>query len=232
MSGTKLSLLVALFAGVGCANAGPDTDGDGLTDDEEAELGTDPEKADSDDDGLSDGYEVELGTDPLDEDSDSDGVSDGDEVEVGTDPLDGTIDGSCDITLTLDSLQDAVEGASWTENGANLSLESVNGNFSGVGSTETGCIGLAPARLRVDLTGLDCGPYTAEIDIEDYCQAGCTLAYGTSQDGGTSIDANQTTGALETLKLNSGLNTTVWQSPLAEITVEGLEGFVCEIRLQ
>jgi len=87
---------------------------------------------------------------------------------------------------------------------------------------------------RFDLitTNWDCGPYTAEIDIEDYCQAGCTLAYGTSQDGGTSIDANQTTGALETLKLNSGLNTTVWQSPLAEITVEGLEGFVCEIRLQ
>jgi len=226
MGGTKLSLLAALFAIVGCAKAGPDTDGDGLTDDEEAELGTDPEEADSDSDGLTDGEEQDLGTDPLDEDTDSDGMSDGDEVELGTDPLDGNTDGACNVTLTLDSLQEAVEGASWTESGANLSLESINGSFSGVGSTETGCIGVAPARLRVDLTGLSCTPYTAEIDVTDYCQAGCTLAYGTSEDGGTSIDSNETTGTLETLELNSG------QSPLVELTVEGWEGFVCEIRLQ
>ena len=68
-----------------------DTDGDGLTDDDETNLhGTDPDDADSDDDGLSDGAEVNLhGTDPNDADSDADGLSDGDEVNVhGTDPLD------------------------------------------------------------------------------------------------------------------------------------------------
>ena len=43
-----------------------DSDGDGLTDAEEAELGTDPDNADSDGDLYSDYDEVELGTDPLD----------------------------------------------------------------------------------------------------------------------------------------------------------------------
>jgi hypothetical protein len=44
---------------------GTDTDGDGLTDVEETELGTDPSNADSDGDGVSDGDEVAAGTDPL-----------------------------------------------------------------------------------------------------------------------------------------------------------------------
>ena len=44
---------------------------------------------DTDGDGLSDALEAELGTDPLNADTDGDGWSDGDEVRVfGTDPLD------------------------------------------------------------------------------------------------------------------------------------------------
>ena len=49
--------------------AGPglpgDADGDGLSDEEEAELGTDPQDPDSDDDGFDDGEEVAVGTNPL-----------------------------------------------------------------------------------------------------------------------------------------------------------------------
>ena len=56
-----------------------DTDQDGLTDSEEAELGTDPNDADSDDDGINDGDEVDAGWDPLDTDTDDDGELDGDE---------------------------------------------------------------------------------------------------------------------------------------------------------
>ena len=65
-----------------------DSDGDGLTDEEEAERETDPECADSDGDGLDDGREVELGTDPTDTDTDGDGWSDRSEVNRGCDPLD------------------------------------------------------------------------------------------------------------------------------------------------
>jgi hypothetical protein len=74
----------------------PDSDGDGLRDLEEADLGTDPLDEDSDDDGLSDGGEVNThGTDPVDSDSDDDGFSDGDEVAAGSNPLDpGSTPGS------------------------------------------------------------------------------------------------------------------------------------------
>lgn len=44
-----------------------DADEDGLTLDEEADLGTDPDEADSDGDGTGDGEEVKQSTDPLDD---------------------------------------------------------------------------------------------------------------------------------------------------------------------
>ena len=47
-------------------NEQEDTDEDGLTDEREAEIGTNPENPDTDGDGFSDGAEVEAGTDPLD----------------------------------------------------------------------------------------------------------------------------------------------------------------------
>ncbi|MBK9132345.1 MAG: hypothetical protein IPM20_12010 [Gammaproteobacteria bacterium] len=73
----------------------PDSDGDGLSDMEELELGTDPGSLDSDGDGLSDGDEVNLHhTDPLNADSDGDGLSDGVEVsQFFTNPLQTDTDG-------------------------------------------------------------------------------------------------------------------------------------------
>jgi len=65
-----------------------DTDADGLTDDVEIGLGTDPLVADSDVDGLSDGLEVnQYQTDPLNTDSDADGITDGYEVDHASNPL-------------------------------------------------------------------------------------------------------------------------------------------------
>lgn len=58
-----------------------DSDGDGLTDEEELALGTDPFNADTDGDGLSDYQEVKIyQTDPLNPDTDGDGYTDGEEV--------------------------------------------------------------------------------------------------------------------------------------------------------
>jgi hypothetical protein len=79
-----------------------DRDGDGLSDAEEDEFGTDPLNPDTDEDGLTDGGEVaEFGTDPLDPDTDSDGLLDGtgefDEVreryDGNTDPTQPDTDG-------------------------------------------------------------------------------------------------------------------------------------------
>ncbi|MDW7549711.1 hypothetical protein [Pseudoalteromonas peptidolytica] len=69
-----------------------DSDGDGLTDDEEATRGTDPNNPDTDGDGVLDGDEVTNGTDPTNPDTDADGLSDGEEIAFGTDALDSDTD--------------------------------------------------------------------------------------------------------------------------------------------
>lgn len=73
--------------GNGNDDAAADPDNDGLSNAQEAILGTDPDDADSDNDGLDDGTEVgndaslDAGdTDPLDSDSDDDGLTDGNEL--------------------------------------------------------------------------------------------------------------------------------------------------------
>ncbi|MBY5023614.1 Rib/alpha-like domain-containing protein, partial [Streptococcus suis] len=79
-----------------------DTDGDGISDRQETENGTDPSKVDSDNDGFSDKEEVERGTDPTKADSkpassetdtDGDGINNEDEVARGTDPNKSDTDG-------------------------------------------------------------------------------------------------------------------------------------------
>ena len=71
-----------------------DSDGDGLSDEYELRIGTDPLNPDTDGDGLKDGEEVlTYKTDPLNPDSDYDLLTDGDEVrKYRTDPLDPDTD--------------------------------------------------------------------------------------------------------------------------------------------
>lgn len=63
-----------------------DFDGDGISNQEEKTLGTDPLNPDTDGDGLDDGEENRLGTDPLKADTDGDGLNDGYEVQFGYQP--------------------------------------------------------------------------------------------------------------------------------------------------
>ena len=96
-----------------------DCDNDGLTNQEELDLGTDPFNPDTDGDGVLDGTEVNDGTNPLDPcdfifasqtvaptaawaalDCDNDGLPNGEEMNAGTDPTnpdtdgDGVLDGT------------------------------------------------------------------------------------------------------------------------------------------
>ena len=103
----------------GCAADQRDSDNDGLTDEEEENLGTDPNNADTDGDGLSDGEESTLGTNPNNADTDGDGLSDGEESTLGTDPNNADTDG--------DGLSDGEESTSGTNpNDADTDGDGVN----------------------------------------------------------------------------------------------------------
>ncbi|HFU3985772.1 TPA: putative Ig domain-containing protein, partial [Streptococcus suis] len=65
-----------------------DTDGDGLTDGDEDEISTNPKLTDTDGDGLGDLDEIIRDTHPKDPDTDDDGLTDGEEIELKTDPKD------------------------------------------------------------------------------------------------------------------------------------------------
>jgi outer membrane protein OmpA-like peptidoglycan-associated protein len=88
------SFLFGVSTGIG-EGENADSDGDGLTNKEEAQLGTDPHNKDTDGDGLLDGTEVnKYRSNPLKVDSDGDGLSDYDEVmKYGTDPNKADTDG-------------------------------------------------------------------------------------------------------------------------------------------
>lgn len=62
----KTASVLVLGLNFGCGEVDPtlDSDGDGLTDIEEEQLGTDPFQTDSDGDEFDDGEEVAQGTDP------------------------------------------------------------------------------------------------------------------------------------------------------------------------
>ncbi len=88
-TGTSIDDVVTPTTGATTTTWSPtDADGDGLTNDEEAEIGSDPNDPDTDGDGLIDGEEVFLGTDPTNPDTDGDGSSDLEEEQAGTSPLD------------------------------------------------------------------------------------------------------------------------------------------------
>lgn len=65
-----------------------DSDGDGLFDEQERLMGSNPNNPDTDGDGLSDFEEVvTYGTNPVKADTDGDGYSDKDEIDQGYNPL-------------------------------------------------------------------------------------------------------------------------------------------------
>ncbi|MGB7394412.1 MAG: Ig-like domain-containing protein, partial [Pricia sp.] len=128
--GDLLNITVADQAGnqgTGIVTVSQDSDNDGLTDNEEDALGTDPNNPDSDGDGIDDGQEVTDNTDPLDDcdssngtplpstDCDNDGLGNGMEADMGTDPnnrdtdSDGLTDGE-EVSLGTDPAEPDSDG--------------------------------------------------------------------------------------------------------------------------
>lgn len=93
-----------------------DNDNDGLTNEKEKELGTNPNLADTDRDGITDHYEInETKTEPLKPDTDSDGINDGDELDLELDPLKSDSKG--------DGIKDSDRELSYTINNDKLGIE-------------------------------------------------------------------------------------------------------------
>ncbi len=108
MRWTVCALLVGVLALFGAASPwAQDDDGDGLSRDQEAILGTDPANPDTDGDGLPDGDEFFLYfTDPLEPDTDGDGLPDADDPfprKLLYEDLNG-------VTTTLDWIAQGPEG--------------------------------------------------------------------------------------------------------------------------
>ena len=190
-----VSLMNVSFAG--------DMDGDGLTDLEEHELGTNPTLPDTDDDGMPDGWEVEYSFDPLTDDasSDADGdtVSNLDEYLHGTDPREGLDYLYVEGALFVDAAggDDAKSGRSW-ENAKSTIQAAVDacpenepctvhvkeGEYSEevfvVDSMGVSLIGGYPAAGGgIDITGREPGQYTTVIDAGGG-DAAVTIGSGTS----------------------------------------------------
>ncbi|MBM4279697.1 MAG: hypothetical protein FJ137_02685 [Deltaproteobacteria bacterium] len=93
-----------------------DGDNDGLSDQQEAALGTNPAVADTDGDGIDDGDEVTTtGTDPRLADTDGDGVTDGVETSTGTNPLRADTDGDGIVDGVEDADRDGVRDPTETD---------------------------------------------------------------------------------------------------------------------
>jgi hypothetical protein len=125
-------------ATLGCVYT-TDSDGDGLTQWEEAYLGTHVNLVDSDGDGIPDGIEVRYGLDPLTSnagmDTDADGISDLDEIRGGTDPStpDRSLYDSSAIQYTFVATTQANNSVCYNYTASNIELVTPPNN---VGTTE------------------------------------------------------------------------------------------------
>ena len=134
--------------GNGADDAAADPDNDGLSNAQEALLGTDPDDADSDNDGLDDGTEVgndgtlDSGdTNPLDSDSDDDGLNDGAET-LG---LDGTPNNGDETDpLNADSDNDGINDGTEAGETTGVSGGTSDGNGIPFAGTDTGSANFVP----------------------------------------------------------------------------------------
>lgn len=126
-------LLLVDTDGNGISDANEDFDEDDLTNIQEQELGTRPDKFDTDSDGLSDGDEVNIyGTDPLNPDTDGDGLKDGEEIKLGLNPNKiKTDDVTLDNEKKIDQVADDTVKDDALINSENWLVPSISGNVPG-----------------------------------------------------------------------------------------------------
>lgn len=152
-----------------------DIDNDGITNEREQELGTNPYSADSDNDGISDYEEVEVyRTNPLRTDSDGDGLNDAEETtKYGTNPFsaDSDNDGLSDVEEIItyhtnpserDSDNDGLSDKEEIRRGSNPLKGDTDGD--GVGDAQDKCPDVPGFRTA---DGCPEAPPTVEVRVRD-----------------------------------------------------------------
>ena len=166
-----------------------DSDNDGLTDDEEIALGTDPNNPDTDGDGLTDGEEVNTyGTSPLLVDTDDDGFTDFEEIEAGSDATDPTSTPSGSIPPDPRTVAPELDMRVATDmfSASEFLYEGPQAIQTGVADGTIEASQIAVIRGRV--TDRDGGPISAvQVSIKDHPEYGQTL---TRSDGGYDLAVN------------------------------------------
>ena len=139
-------------------DAGGDLDGDGLTNLEEFEIGTDLQNGDTDGDGLGDREEVvEIGTDPRNPDTDGDGVTD------DVDPFPGSV--------VHVSVETPFAGLTTTPAGLTLHLREASG-------------GLILEPLRFTLTSTGAATFSDAASVGEIVSGGGTNSVVLESEGG------------------------------------------------
>lgn len=137
------------------ADDAKDTDGDGLSDGTEKEIGTNPNEKDTDKDGLTDKEELEKGTDPRKNDTDGDGIDD----KTDTAPLDKSNGGSTTTTPATDqAIKDLLDTIK------DLADKLAAGNSDGNNSTDATDLKAIIDKLIAELTAKgDIDPATQSV---------------------------------------------------------------------
>ena len=112
----------------GVADGDADSDGDGISNLQEINMGINPSLKDTDYDGLDENEEIDIyGTDPADPDTDDDGLKDGDEIKLGLNPNNSSTYGISDseypIQQTIESHSKVFEKINTVDNPYLISAE-------------------------------------------------------------------------------------------------------------
>jgi hypothetical protein len=150
---------------------------------------------------------------------------DGSTTDTSTPP------GGCDLDVKFLGLPaDPACDDTWTEAGATLAFANSTADdcsadrCSFMTDPDTQDVWLFPGRLEVRLQSAGCGATRVEVDINDYCGAGCTKSFAYAAGAEVARTANGGSG-VETLVLTS-------TTPIDTVAVSSCEGQVTEIRFR